>query len=109
MGTKVEKTRIQVYADPQLKRRIELAAARFDVPVTDYCLDAIVHRLDEDELLNADRITIDVNPHLPAALVAELKALHEQILGERGGELIDIDDALEGMRDERDEDIFRLH
>lgn len=109
MGKGAEKTRIQVYADPQLKRRIELAAARLDVPVTDYCLDAIVHRLDEDELLDADRITIDVNPHLPAALVADLKALHEQILVDRGGEFVDIDAALDGVRDERDEDISRLH
>ena len=109
MGTKVEKTRIQVYADPQLKRRIELAAARFDVPVTDYCLDAIVHRLDEDGLLETGQITIDVNPHLPSTLVADLKALHEQILAHRRGALVDIDSILDGMRNERDEELFSLH
>jgi hypothetical protein len=33
----MEKQRIQVYADPELKRRIELAAAKHNVPVTEYC------------------------------------------------------------------------
>ena len=108
MDARAIKTRIQVYADPQLKRRIELAAARYDVPVTDYCLDAIIHRLAEDELLETDQIIINVNPHRSPALVMDLKSLHEQILASRDGVLIDIDAVIGGIRDERDEEIISL-
>jgi uncharacterized protein (DUF1778 family) len=42
------KTRIQVYADEETRRRIALAAARQNVPITQYCLDAIKQQLAKD-------------------------------------------------------------
>ena len=47
----MHKQRIQVYVDRETKRRIELAAAIFDVPVTEYCLTAIRQELTDDDLL----------------------------------------------------------
>jgi hypothetical protein len=47
----MEKQLIPVYADPELMHRIELAAAKHNVPVTEYCLDAIEQKLADEGLL----------------------------------------------------------
>jgi hypothetical protein len=52
----MSKTRIQVYTDEETKRRIELAAVRQNIAVTEYCLQAIEQRLAEDDML--ERATI---------------------------------------------------
>lgn len=44
----MNKQRIQVYTDPATKRRIELAAAKVNLPVTEYCLRAIEQQLADD-------------------------------------------------------------
>jgi hypothetical protein len=35
----------------ETRRRIELAAAKYNLPVTEYCLNAIRQQLAEDDLL----------------------------------------------------------
>ena len=69
--------RIQVYTDPETKRRIELAAARLDVAVTQYCLEAIRQRLADEEMLEKEKIEIPVKPQKDETLIADLRALRE--------------------------------
>jgi hypothetical protein len=105
----MQKQRIQVYADPEIKRRIELAAAKYNIPVTEYCLSAIEQQLADDDLLEAEQVTLSVTPDTPdETLLADLRALREAILADRGSKLIDIDDIIEQMRAERDDEIMGL-
>ena len=98
----MEKQRIQVYADPEIKRRIELAAAKYNVPVTEYCLSAIEQQLADDDLLEAAEVQIPITPgKQDDRLIDELRALHQEILAYRGGEWLDVDTELEEMREER--------
>ena len=93
------KTRIQVYADEETKRRIELAAARQDVAITQYCLEAIRQQLAEEDMLERESIEIRIKPAKEDDLIADLRALHEEIKRYRGGKLIDVDQELEQMRE----------
>lgn len=104
----MSKQRIQVYADPETKRRIELAAAKYDIPVTEYCLRAIEQQLADDGLLEAEEITIPVTPASVDDWLAQIRALHQDILAERGGEPIDVDAELEQMRAEREADLDNI-
>ena len=107
----MHKQRIQVYADPEMKRRIELAAAKYNMPVTEYCLNAIEQQLADDEVLEASEVRIPVTSPQPNSdhLIAELRALHEEILAYREGKWIDVDAELEQMREERDYELTGLH
>jgi hypothetical protein len=98
----MNKPRIQVYADEELKRRIELAAARYNVPVTEYCLTAIQQQLADDDLLEEEQIAIPIKPSNDETLIADLRALQEKIKTRRGGKPIDLDRILEELRSERD-------
>lgn len=102
------KQRIQVYADEETKRRVELAAAKHRVPVTEYCLTAIEQRLAEDDVLERDAIEIAIKPPEKNDLIPELRALHDDILTYRDGESIDIDRHLSAVREERDEELIGL-
>lgn len=103
------KQRIPVYADPETKRRIELAAAKYNMPVTEYCLNAIRQQLADDDLLEETQVTIPVTPGKPDdTLIAKLHALHQQILAYRGGVGIDVDAELEAMREERYDELSGL-
>jgi hypothetical protein len=106
----MDKKRIQVYADEEMKRRIELAAAKYNVPVTAYCLQAITQQLADDDLLEEEQIPIAVAPtkRKDETLIADLHALREAILTDRGGKLIDVDDTLEQVRAERDYELTGL-
>jgi hypothetical protein len=106
----MEKQRIQVYADPETKRRIELAAAKYNVPVTEYCLSAIQQQLADDDLLEATKVEITITPvkQDDDTFIADLRALHQEILVYRKGELIDVDTELEKMREERDYELTGL-
>ena len=106
----MDKQRIQVYADEEMKRRIELAAAKYNVPVTEYCLQAITQQLADDDLLEEEQIQIVVAPskRKDNTLIADLHTLREAILGDRGGKLIDVDTIIEQMRDERDYELSGL-
>jgi hypothetical protein len=99
----MEKQRIQVYADEDLKRRIELAAAKYNVPVTAYCLQAITQQLAEDDLLEEEQVAIPLTAIKPTdTLIKDLRALRATILADRSGQLIDVDAMLEQGREERD-------
>ena len=102
------KTRIQVYTDEETKRRIELAAASQDIAVTQYCLEAIKQQLAEDDMLERDTIEIQIKPASDEDLVGDLRALHEEIMTYRGGRLIDVDQGLEQVREERDDELADL-
>ncbi len=104
----MEKQRIQVYADPGMKRRIELAAAKYNVPVTKYCLSAIEQQLADDEMLEEEQITIPVKPTPDEDWLAGLDELQEKILARRGGRPLEID-ILEQVREERDYELTGLH
>lgn len=104
------KTRIQVYADDEIKHRIELAAAKRHVAVTEYCLDAIVQQLADDAVLEEMEITIPVKAASHEDLWDRLRDLHDRILAERGGEYItDVDDIIEQMRSERDDELLGMY
>ncbi len=102
------KERIQVYADKETKRRVKLAAARQDIPVTQYCLAAIKQQLAEDDLLEQEQIEIAIKPPDKDDLIAGLQELHEDILIYRNGEPLDVDQDLETMREERDDELIGL-
>ena len=106
----MERQRIQVYADPEMKRRIELVAAKHNVAVTEYCLDAIRQRLADDEMLEAAEVTIAITPmdESPATLLAALRAVREAILADREGQFVDVDAALDQTRDERIDELIGL-
>jgi uncharacterized protein (DUF1778 family) len=104
----MEKQRIQVYADPEIKRRVELAAAKHNMPVTEYCLNAIQQQLADDDLLEQAHIELPVtSTKKDDALLSDLRALREEILAQRGGKPIEID-ILELVRDERDSELTGL-
>ena len=101
----MEKERIQLYADAELKRRIQQAAAKHNVPVTTYCLDAIEQKLADEGLLEEEDIAVVTRPtKQDDTLLDELADLHEKILARRGGKPIEID-ALELVRSERDDEL----
>jgi hypothetical protein len=83
----MDKLRIQIYADPVMKRRVTLAAAKYNVPVTEYCRQAITQQLADDEVLEEEQITIPVTPTklTDDTLIADLRALQERIKARRGG------------------------
>ena len=99
--------RIQVYADAETKRRIELAAAKHNLPITSYCLEAIVQQLSEDEVLEQEQIEIPVKPRIQTVddqLIAQMQALREKIKARGSGKLID-NDIVEQVRTERDAEL----
>jgi hypothetical protein len=92
----------------QTKRRIELAAAKRDTPVTQYCLDAIVQQMADDELLEVDAVEIDVNPKVDTGLIEDMWSLREEILSRRGNIPISMD-FVGQVRAERDDELICLH
>ena len=99
-------TRIQVYADLELKRRIELAAMRRRVAVTQYCLEAIEQQLAEDDVLESEQIEIPVVQKKPGNhLARDLRRLREEVLASRGGRPIDLD-IMMLVREERDDELL---
>jgi hypothetical protein len=105
----MDKKRIQVYANPEMKRRIELAAAKYNVAVTEYCLNAIQQQLADDDLLETEQVTLAVSPTLAEAYIDSLEGLQAKIKTRRDGQPIDIDRLIEAMRAERDEELLGLH
>ena len=103
-------SRIQVYADAETKRLIELAAAKRNLSVTTYCLEAIVQQLGEDQVLDEEKIEIEVKPTaqvIGAQLIAQMQALRESIKADRGGKPLtgDLLDVIEQVRAERDQEL----
>lgn len=104
----MDKKRIQVYADEETKRRIELAAAQHAVAVTEYCLEAIKQQLIEDDLMEAETVEIAVKPTRPTDVIADLRALQQEIKAHRKGKPIDVDRILNDLREERAHELDRL-
>ena len=103
----MSKQRIQVYTDAETKRRIELAVARHETSVTEYCLAAIEQQLADDDMLEREQIDILIKPAQAGAdLIADLRQLRDQITADRGGELIDLDSLFDELHDERDHELF---
>ena len=103
----MNKRRIQVYTDPETKRRIELAAAKQQTSVTEYCLAAIEQQLADDDMLEREQIDIPVT-QLEAALIADLRQLRGRISADRGGAPIDLDSLFDELHDERDHELFSM-
>lgn len=104
----MERLRIQVYADAEMKRRIELASIRRELSVTEYCLQAIQQRLAEEDLLERERIEIRLAPGPNSELVADLRALQGRIADRRGGRELDVDGVLDEVRGARDVELSSL-
>ncbi len=105
----MSRQRIQVYADQETKRRIELAAMKRRMAVTEYCLAAIQQQLGEDAVLEDRSVEIAVVPAKDSGLLADLRALQGQIKARRGGKLLDISLVLEQVRGERSDELLGLH
>ncbi len=101
----MQKKRIQVYTDPETHRRVELAAARRGVSVTEYCLRAIRQQLLEDEILEAEKVEVRDRPSPGKDVIEELRDLRERIKARRGGKLITVD-ILEQVREEREHELL---
>jgi len=105
----MNKQRIQVYTDPETKRRIELAAAKHETSVTEYCLAAIAQQLIDDDMLEPEQIDIPVTPtQIGSDLITNLRQLRARITADCGGESIDLDSLLEELHDERDYELFGM-
>lgn len=101
----MDKTRIQVYVNEEAKRRIELASMIREVPVTEYCWQAIQQQLAEDDMLERDSVSLRVRRPDPAALYADLAELRSRILRRRDGLNLD-DDIVEVLRRERENEVL---
>ena len=77
------------------------------LPVTEYCLDAIVQQLADDQVLDASKILISVEPGSDAALLDDMNSLREEILARRVGKVITAD-ILEQVRAERVDELINL-
>jgi len=95
-----------VYTDPETKRRIELAAAKYDASVTDYCFNAIRERLAEDDVLEHERIEISLKPSHDTNLIADLRDLREKITVARGGRPLDLDIIFDELHEERERELL---
>ncbi|MDE0633754.1 MAG: hypothetical protein OXH73_19765 [Caldilineaceae bacterium] len=104
----MEEICIQLYTDPETKRRIELRATKYDVAIAEYCLTVIQRQLEEDELLETYRVDIPGTSRLDERFFSSLQALQEKIKVRRGGQPIDIDRIMSEMRDERENEIHGL-
>jgi hypothetical protein len=104
----VSTARIQIYSDPETKRRVEVAAIKSRTSVTDYCLGAIRARLAEDGLLEPDRIEIEFVRPGDDPVMARIRELRLGILEDRHGEGIDVDTIIEQIRAERSDAILGL-
>jgi hypothetical protein len=104
----MSKKRIQIYADDETIRRVELAAAKHRMPLSTYCLTAIQQQLEEDGI-EINEHAIELNQAEFQELIADLRALQERIIQKRGGQPVDVDTLLEQLREERDEEALSLH
>jgi len=104
----MDKKRIQVYANEEMKRRIELAAAKHNLAVTEYCLTAIQQQLADDDCLEEQQIVVPLKATQDATLITDLVALQARIKARRGGKPIDLERIMEDLRAERDYELTSL-
>ncbi len=97
------KTRVRLYTDPEAKRRIELAAAKYNMPVTQYCFEAVRQQLEEDDLWEREAIEIPVKQtQKETRLFDEMRTLHQQIKIRRQGKPIAVEKIMNEMHAERE-------
>lgn len=104
------RTRIQLYTDTEMKRRITLAATKYDVPITQYCFEAVQQRLVEDDLIEQAHIEIPVTqPSLNTQLISNLRALDREIKASHQGKPpLDVEAVLDQIHEEREHDLLGL-
>ena len=101
--------RIELVADAETARRIESAAARHNITVAEYCLDAIRQYLVDDEMADtADTSVSATSAKQDHDLIAQLRLLHQEILAYRKDAPFDVDADLEQLRGERDDELIGL-
>lgn len=100
--------RIQVYTDPETKRRIELAAAKHHASVTDYCFTAIRERLAADDVMEHEHIEIPVRRSHDINLIADLRALRNKMTIARDARSLDLDAIFDDLHEEREHDLLGL-
>jgi hypothetical protein len=103
----MNKKRIQIYADDETIRRVEVAAQKHNLPVSTYCLAAVQLQLEEDGIEASEQVD-ESDPAQFQELIAEIRDLQERILRERAGQPVDVDSLLEELREERDEETLGL-
>jgi hypothetical protein len=65
-------------------------------------------QLAEDEMLEREQAEVPIQSHNGANLIADLRRLRERILARRGGALIDVSEAVQRVREERDDELAGL-
>ncbi len=85
--------RLEVYLpDDEIRRRVKLAAAASRMKVSEYCLEAILERLEQDEEQSWSGTEV----------VEELRVWQEKVLTELGGQPIpDTAEVIRQLREER--------
>lgn len=101
--------RVDVYVpDQQVRRRIKLAATKRDMRVSQYCLEAILERLEEDEILEKETPEVAQEGE-EETTVEELRNWQEMVKTKLGGRpLPDSADLLSRLREERTREIAGL-
>lgn len=106
---RMDTQRIELVADAETARRIESAAARHNITVAEYCLDAIRQYLVDDEMADtADTSVSATSAKQDHDLIAQLRLLHQEILAYRKDAPFDVDADLEQLRGERDDELIGL-
>lgn len=104
------KQRIQVYTTPTMKRRIEIASSKYDIPITKYCFEAIKHQLAADDILEKEHIQVSITkPKQSNKLFTQMKHLREKIKARRHGKLINVNQIIDSNRKDRDHELIDLH
>lgn len=104
----MEKQRVHLYTDSETKRRIELAAHRHSLSLTDYCMRAIRRQLVDDGITQSSAAQEEHTARVEDALLDEVRALHQEIRNHRHGAGIGVDEELNQLREERDHDLSGL-
>lgn len=99
--------RIDVYVpNPRIRSRIRVAAARQEMRISQWCLQAILERLGQEERGQVDS---SVSALFGQDLLPELITLQKKIKAHRRGKIItSLDDHLETARLERNHELFGL-
>ncbi len=101
--------RLDVYVpNQQVRRRIKLAATKRDMRVSQYCLEAILERVEEDEVLEKEA-TKAARGEEEETTVEELRNWQETVRTKLGGRpLPDSADLLRRLREKRTREIAGL-
>lgn len=105
----MEKGRVHLSTDRETKHRIALAARRRNLSVTDYCMEAIRRQLADDGVIEVRPTTTVQSQQSLEEVLAELRAVHQEILAHNDLGGTDVVEELNRMREERDLDLSGMH